>query len=123
MADLIAQPHFAAFLTLAVIAGMFVVFLLELYPPEVTAFAAAAILLVTGMIPSKDLLTIFSNSAPWTIAAMFILSGGLIRTGVLNNVSRLISAHGARRPGLVIVLTGVMVIIASAFMNNTPSSW
>ncbi len=120
MTGLVAEPHFAAFLTLAVIAGMFVLFLLEVYPPEVTAFAGAAVLLATGMIPPKDLLSIFSNSAPWTIASMFILSGGLIRTGVLSNVSRLISEHGARRPSLVIGLIGVLVVVASAFMNNTP---
>jgi di/tricarboxylate transporter len=120
LADLIAQPHFAAYLTLAVIAGMFLLFLAEVFPPEVTAFATAAVLLALGVIPTKDLLTIFSNAAPWTIAAMFILSGGLIRTGVLNNVSRMISAHGSRRPALVVGLLGVMVIGASAFMNNTP---
>ena len=120
MAELIAQPHFAAYLTLAVIAGMFVLFVREVFPPEVTAFATAAVLLASGMIPTDALLSIFSNAAPWTIAAMFILSGGLIRTGVLNNVSRLISAHSGRRPGLVIGLLGVMVVFASAFMNNTP---
>ena len=120
MAELIAQPHFAAYLTLAVIAGMFVLFVREVFPPEVTAFATAAVLLASGMIPTDALLSIFSNAAPWTIAAMFILSGGLIRTGVLNNVSRLISEHSGRRPGLVIGLLGVMVVFASAFMNNTP---
>jgi di/tricarboxylate transporter len=120
LSELIAQPNFAAFFTLAVIAGMFLLFLRETYPPEVTAFGGAAVLLATGMIPSKDLLSIFSNSAPWTIAAMFILSGGLIRTGVLNHVSRLISQHSGRRPGLVIGLLGVMIVVSSAFMNNTP---
>jgi di/tricarboxylate transporter len=65
-------------------------------------------------------LAVFSNPAPWTIAAMFILSGGLVRTGVLDNVSRLITRHGARSPRLVIAVLAVLVIFASAFMNNTP---
>jgi di/tricarboxylate transporter len=120
LADLLAQPNFDAYLTLAVIAVMFGLFLREAFPPEVTAFLTASALLAMGLVPVDDLLSIFSNSAPWTIAAMFVLSGGLIRTGVLNNVSRLISEHGGRRPGLVIALLGVMVVVASAFMNNTP---
>jgi di/tricarboxylate transporter len=120
LADLIAQPHFPAYLTLVVIAVMFLLFLREVFPPEVTAFLTASALLAMGLVPSDKLLSVFSNSAPWTIAAMFVLSGGLIRTGVLSNVSRLISEHGGRRPGLVIALLGVMVVVASAFMNNTP---
>ena len=120
MTELISHPDFPAYMTLVVIALMFVVFVREIYPPEVTAFGAAAVLLATGMTPTDELLTIFSNAAPWTIAAMFVLSGGLVRTGVLANVSRLISRHGGQRPGLVIGLLGVMVVVASAFMNNTP---
>jgi di/tricarboxylate transporter len=51
---------------------------------------------------------------------MFILSGGLVRTGVLANISRLISRHAGRRPATVLTLLGMMVVGASAFMNNTP---
>jgi di/tricarboxylate transporter len=120
LVELISHPDFPAYLTLAVVGLMFAVFLAELYPPEVTAFGAAALLLAAGAIPTGDLLSIFSNAAPWTIAAMFILSGGLVRTGVLSNLSRLISQHAGRRPGMVIGLLGVLVVGASAFMNNTP---
>jgi di/tricarboxylate transporter len=63
---------------------------------------------------------VFSNPAPWTIAAMFILSGGLVRTGVLSHLSILISRYGARHPGPVLVTFAVLVVFASAFMNNTP---
>jgi di/tricarboxylate transporter len=82
--------------------------------------AGAAVLLTGGVLPVDDVLLAFSNPAPWTIAAMFILSGGLVRTGVLANISRLITRHGARHPALVIVSFAGMVIFASAFMNNTP---
>jgi di/tricarboxylate transporter len=117
---LIGHDLFAPVFTLAVIAGMFAVFVSEIYPPEVTAMAGAAILIATGMLPGDRLLEVFANPAPWTIAAMFILSGGLVRTGALSNVSRLISSHGAARPGLVLAAMAVFVVVASAFMNNTP---
>jgi len=115
-----AHDLFAPLFTLAVIVAMFVVFVRETYPPEVTAMGAAAVLLATGMVPTEDLLDIFANPAPWTIAAMFILSGGLVRTGALSNVSRLIANHGATRPGTVLALLAGFVVLASAFMNNTP---
>jgi di/tricarboxylate transporter len=51
---------------------------------------------------------------------MFILSGGLVRTGVLANISQLISRHGAQHPQLVLAIFAGLVLFASAFMNNTP---
>jgi di/tricarboxylate transporter len=117
---LTALPHFDAYLTLGVIAVMFVFFLRETYPVEVVAMTGAATLLAVGVLPSDAVLGVFANPAPWTIAAMFILSGGLVRTGVLANVSRLITRFGPRAPGATIMAFAVFVLFASAFMNNTP---
>ena len=44
LADLFASPHFTAYLTLAVLAVMFLLFVLEIYPVEVTAMVGAAVL-------------------------------------------------------------------------------
>jgi di/tricarboxylate transporter len=118
--ELLAHPNFLGFFTLAVIAVMFVLFVREVFTTEVTAMLGAATLLVGGAIPTGDLMTIFSNPAPWTIAAMFVLSGGLVRTGVLSNLSMVIGRHGSRRPNLVLLTFAVLVVFASAFMNNTP---
>ncbi len=120
MTGIIASDLFAPLLTLAVIVAMLAAFVSEIYPPEVTAMAGAAVLLATGMLPAADVLTVFSNPAPWTIAAMFILSGGLVRTGALANLSRLISRYGARHPGRVLAGMAGFTVVASAFMNNTP---
>ncbi len=120
MVEMMAMPNFDAYLTLAVIAVMFICFLREIAPVEVIAMSGAAALLVTGVMPTDDVLEVFANPAPWTIAAMFILSGGLVRTGVLANVSRLITRFGAKRPGLVLIVFALFVLFASAFMNNTP---
>ena len=60
-ADLFASPHFAAYLTLAVLAVMFLLFVLETYPVEVTAMVGAAVLVVVGVVPSDGVLKVFSN--------------------------------------------------------------
>ena len=100
---------------------MFVVFVLEIFPVEVTAMLGAAVLVVCGMVPTDDVFEVFSNPAPWTIAAMFIVSGGLVRTGLIERASAARSRrHAARHKVLVLVAAGVFLAIGSAFTNNTP---
>jgi di/tricarboxylate transporter len=117
---LLDHALFPPLFTLAVIAAMFSFFVRDFYPPAVTAMAGAAVLVAAGVLPTGRLLEVFANPAPWTIAAMFILSGGLVRTGVLASISRLITRHSSERPGMVLALLALTVLAASAFMNNTP---
>src|SRR5210317_1842168 len=98
---LIPEAWFAALSILTVVA-MFVLFVRETYPTEVVALAGAAFLLLTGILPYNNALQVFSNPAPWTIAAMFILSGALVRTGALTNVTQYVTTHATRRPKTVL---------------------
>lgn len=99
---------------------MFVLFIRETYPTEVVAIGGVAILLVTGALPFNNFTPVFSNTAPWTIAAMFVLSGGLVRTGALNALTTWVSKSAEESPKRVIASLALFTIIASAFMNNTP---
>jgi len=103
-----------------VVIGMFVLFVKQYLPVEVTALGGVSVLLVLGILPFDDALQVFSNPAPWTIFAMFILSGALVRTGALSSVTFIILRGGKKHPGLTIGLLACLVVIASAFMNNTP---
>ena len=120
MTELLASPNVAAYLTLGVLALMFVVFVLELYSVEVTAMLGAAVLVLFGIVPADGVLKVFSNPAPWTIAAMFIVSGGLVRTGLINSFARIVSRRAAQHRVLVLSAVGIFVAGASAFTNNTP---
>ncbi|MBL0916910.1 MAG: SLC13 family permease, partial [Sphingopyxis sp.] len=62
----------------------------------------------------------FSNSAPIVIGAMFVLSGALIRTGVIQRVADAIMARAEKYPRLAIVEVLLGAVFASAFLNNTP---
>ncbi|MEN3974506.1 SLC13 family permease [Emcibacter sp. SYSU 3D8] len=110
----------APFLALAVLAAMLVLFVTERYPPEVVGIGGAAVCLALGLLDTNGLLSVLSNSAPLTIGAMFILSGALVVTGVLDKVNRIIRALAGRVPSLVLPLLLVLTIAASAFVNNTP---
>ena len=109
-----------AILALTVVVVMFALFVRETYPTEVVAMAGAAVMLVLGILPYEDALAVLSNPAPWTIAAMFIVMGALVRTGALEWFTRLASAQADTRPGLAIGSLLAFVVVASAFVNNTP---
>ncbi|MEO9826234.1 MAG: SLC13 family permease [Paracoccaceae bacterium] len=121
MADLLNLSADArALLTLGVVAIMFVLFLRESYPPEVTAFAGAATLLATGVLPYDVAVNVLSNPAPWTIAAMFIVMGALVRTGGLAWFTRMAESKADTNPALAVGGLMLFVVLASAFVNNTP---
>ena len=107
-------------IAICIVIAMFTLFIRESYPTEVVALAGAAALILTGILPYEDALGVLSNPAPWTIGAMFILSGALVRTGALSHVTTWVSVHGKERPKFVLAMLAVFIVLASAFMNNTP---
>ena len=120
MTEILAHPLLPAILSLAVVAVMFTLFALETYPTEVVALSGGAFLLATGMITPETARAVFTNPAPWTIAAMFILSGALVRTGALNALTELAKTAIATRPRSALLTVGLSIVLASAFVNNTP---
>ncbi len=120
MTDFFADPHVAPYLTLAVLLIMFILFVLETYPVEVTAMMGAAAVVIMGIVPADGVLAVFANPAPWTIAAMFIVSAGLVRTGLIGSFAWFVSRQAANHKVLVICGVAVVVAAASAFTNNTP---
>ena len=111
------QSTIAALLT---VLGMFVLFVRESYPTEVVAIAGVAFLLILGVLPYENALTVLSNPAPWTIAAMFIVMGALVRTGALEAFTKMADKQAKTNPALAIAMLLTFVIIASAVVSNTP---
>ncbi len=105
---------------LAVVAAMFVLFLRETYPTEVVAIAGASVMLATGVLPYDDALAVLSNPAPWTIAAMFIVMGALVRTGALEAFTSLADKQAQKNPRLAIGMMLAFVLASSAVVSNTP---
>ncbi|MDU8910253.1 SLC13 family permease [Aestuariicoccus sp. MJ-SS9] len=109
-----------AAIALTVVALMFALFVREVYPTEVVAIGGVAVLLLTGVLPYEAALNVLSNPAPWTIAAMFVVMGALVRTGALDAFTSYAQAAVGRSPKTAMAVIMVVVIVASAFMNNTP---
>lgn len=120
MPEFLTLDPMPAIISLSVVGLMFVLFIRETYPTEVVAIGGVAILLISGVLPVADLQSVFSNPAPWTIAAMFIISGGLVRTGALNALTSVVAKYAGSQPKIVLATLAIFTIVASAFMNNTP---
>jgi di/tricarboxylate transporter len=113
-------PEIAPWVALAILGVMFVLFVLERTPVEVTAIGGAAVMLVVGLLPLGEAASVLSNPAPWTIALLFLVMGGLVRTGAVEMVIAAAERHVGNRPKTTILVLMVGVAAASAFMNNTP---
>ena len=109
-----------AYVSLAILFGMFVLFVRETFPVEVTAMIGAAAMILVGILPEKEALKVLSNNAPWTIALMFMVMGGLVRTGAVELMINAAEAHVGNRPKTTIAVLFLFVGLASAVMNNTP---
>lgn len=114
-----SQPVQAT-LALLILGGMFICFLRETWDVEVVAIAGATLMLILGILPMADAVDSLSNSAPWTIALMFMIMGGLVRTGAVEMMVSLVSRHVDDRPKTTVVALFAFVALVSPFMNNTP---
>lgn len=103
-----------------ILLALFAAFVREWVKADVAVMAAVALLLVLGMLSPKQVLGVFSNSAPITIACLFIISGALSKTGCIDRLGQWIgdiAGNSERRLLLAMLMVGLLV---SPFINNTP---
>jgi di/tricarboxylate transporter len=107
-------------ISLALLAITFTAFLIERWPPAVVAMCSAGVFLLLGFVDTRDITAAVANPAPVTIGAMLILSGALVRTGVLNAASNTLVSGAAKAPKVTLAAFFAGTSAASAFVNNTP---
>jgi len=99
---------------------VFYAFAREKFSPDVVVGIAVAILLVSQLLSPGDVLSVLSNSAPITIACMFILSAALERTGCVEALGNWLSRMGGGSPWRTLASLMVTALLLSTFINNTP---
>ena len=109
-------------LAFAILFGALIIFIFDIYPIDFVAFAIMGLILVLGPIlgvTPQEAISGFSNPATITILAMFILSAGINRTGIISLLAQRM-IHFAGNSEIKQLLT-VMVVVGpiSAFINNT----
>lgn len=106
--------------TFLVLGAVFVCFVKEWLPTELTALAGMSVFLVVGIIDETDLGRVFSNPAPMTIGAMFVLSESLTRTGAIDWIAQRFEKLAGKSLLKAILILSLVVMPLSAFLNNTP---
>jgi di/tricarboxylate transporter len=108
-----------ALLTLIIFATI-ALFVSQIVRIEITALFIIVTLVVSGILTPTEAFSGFSNEATITVGAMFILSAGLVRAGVLDYVANLLAGPAGKSRVLLLAMAGLMSAFFSAFVNNTP---
>ncbi|MBK6264132.1 anion permease [Marivirga sp. S37H4] len=106
--------------TILIIIGAMVLFATEALRIDVVAVIIIVLLVITGILSAEQSFKGFSNSATLTVAAMFVLSGALIKTGVIGLIAPQITKLFEKSYSAVILGISVSIGFFSAFINNTP---
>lgn len=109
---------FEAILVFAVLVGAVALFISERYPIDFVALLVLGVLLLFGLVTPQEGISGFSNPATVTVAAMFILSAGLQKTGATAVIGQLMVRFGKSYFTALVVIMGTITVI-SAFVNNT----
>lgn len=92
----------------------------EKLPVDLTAIGIIVALMATQILPPAEAVAGFANPAVVTVAAMFLISRAMIRTGALGFLAQRIIQMSKGKTFLAMLLVLLIVGVASAFVNNTP---
>jgi di/tricarboxylate transporter len=107
------------FLTITVLILALIAFVLELLPVDLTSLVIAIVLMVLGLVKPDEGISGFGNSATITVMAMFILSAGITKTGLINTVRDWLIKWGGNNVSQQIFVMGMIIGPITAFINNT----
>jgi di/tricarboxylate transporter len=113
---------FDAWLTLAVVLVTLVVLATELVAPSVAVLGAVTFLVVCDVIDIPEAFAGFSNPAPLTVAALYVVAAAVKKAGVLERLAAAVLGSGREERSERVALGRLLVPVAgsSAFLNNTP---
>ena len=105
-------------ITLTILGVALVLFVSERLRVDLIALLVLSALALSGLITPSEALSGFSNPAVITVWAVFIIGGGLSRTGVGNIIGGQMMRLAGSGEIRLIVLIMVTTAVLSAFMNN-----
>jgi di/tricarboxylate transporter len=113
------MPGIDTVLVLVVLAAAMVLFITERFRIDVTALCVLVALLGLRLIKVDQALYGFASPATGTIAAMFVLSAGLVRTGLVQWLARQIDRLAGKNETRLVLVLCLFIAALSAFIVNT----
>ncbi len=111
---------FEILLVFAIALCAVILFATEKLSVDVVAIVVMSTLLVSRIITPDEGISGFSNKATVTVAAMFIISAGLFKTGAVSYLGKVTTAVFKKGYWFGLVTVTIFVGFFSAFINNTP---
>ncbi len=102
----------------AVLAATLGLFIWNRWRYDIVAVGALLVATLTGIVPYEEAFIGLGHPAVISVAAVLILSRGLLNAGVVDAMARHLTRVGDRPVIQVLTLTGI-VALCSGFMNNT----
>ncbi|HKJ56122.1 MAG TPA: SLC13 family permease [Nitriliruptoraceae bacterium] len=107
-----------AWITVIVLVAAFGVLATDRMAPSAVVLTAAVVLLLTNVISTEQALAGFSNPAPITVAALYVLARAAEKTSLLTPLAARLLGAGRTRMDLFRLLGPTAA--ASSVLNNTP---
>ena len=104
----------------AILVLALVLLISEKVPVDLTAIGLMVILAATGILTPAEAVAGFASPAVLTVAAMFLVSRGMIRTGAVGFIGQRVIELSKGKTGMAMLLVLLIVALSSAFINNTP---
>ena len=109
-------------LLLIIILAALVMFAIDVIPADIVALGVMMTLILTGIIPANVAFQGFGSDTAIMILGLLILTSALVRTGVIQIISRQILRHvGENKTQLYWIIMGTAALL-SGFMSNTATS-
>lgn len=113
---------FSILLLLIILTISLVLFWFEWIPPDVTALGVLLTLILLGLLPPDQAFSGFGSDTVMVILGLLVMTAALMRTGVVEVVSRKLLEFTDKYPGSLLPATMIAVGLLSAVINNTAAA-
>jgi di/tricarboxylate transporter len=109
-------------LLLVILVIALLLFWFEWVSPDVTALGVLLALIVLGLVPLEQAFAGFGSDTVILLLGLLIMTAALMRTGVVEVVSRKLLQFTSKYPGSLLPVTMLTVAMLSAVINNTAAA-
>ena len=106
-------------IALAILGVAILFFITEWLRVDVVAMGVMVALMLTGLLSASEAISGFSNPAVLTIAALFIIGGAVLQTGLAGAIGRRILKVAGTHAGRLTFVIMATVALLSGFMSDT----
>jgi di/tricarboxylate transporter len=107
------------FLVLSLVVAAMVVFTFEWLPVDVTTLVILMTLMLTGILSPGEAFAGFASEIIVILASIFVISGALVRTGVMSWLGHFIDRQLGKSENKIVLFIMTLSASLSAFINNT----